>query len=75
MPTITMIIYPVIERIVIYRSRPYTYLYQNTIPAVPMVTFIIITYITHVPARCFGYFKGQTYIPPISSTLPIIIIQ
>ena len=58
MPTITMIINSIIKRTVIYWSWSYSNLYQNTIPPMFPITFIIIAYITHMLTGCSGYSKS-----------------
>ena len=74
-PAFAMITNPVIKWIIVHRPWFYAYLYQYTIPAIPVVTLVIVTHLPHMPAGSLCYFKSQTDIPPITTTSSVIIIQ
>ena len=72
-PISAMEINPVIKRIVVIASRSDTNFNQDTIPF--PIAFIIMADVTHVFAGSPCYFKGQTDITPVASTLSVIVIQ
>ena len=72
-PISAMEINPVIKRIVVMASRSDTNFNQDTIPF--PIAFIIMADVTHVFAGSPCYFKGQTDITPVASTLSVIVIQ
>ena len=74
-PAFAMITNPVIKWIIVHRPWFYAYLYQYTIPSIPVVTLVIVTHLPHMPAGSLCYFKSQTDIPPITTTSSVIIIQ
>ena len=73
-PAFAMITNPVIKWIIVHRPWFYAYLYQYTIPAIPVVTLVIVTHLPHMPAGSLCYFKSQTDISPITTASSVIII-
>ena len=64
-PAFAMITNPVIKWIIVHRPWFYAYLYQYTIPSIPVVMLVIVTHLPHMPAGSLCYFKSQTDIPQL----------
>ena len=74
-PAFAMITNPVIKWIIVHRPWFYAYLYQYTIPAIPVVTLVIVTHLPHMPAGSLCYFKvsirPRACFFPLFSFLPL----
>ena len=50
MPTVTVMMNPVIKMMIMRRAGTQTYFNQDTVPSITAVTLVIVTHIVHLPA-------------------------
>ena len=64
-PAFAMITNPVIKWIIVHRPWFYAYLYQYTIPAIPVVTLVIVTHLPHMPAGSLAISRAKPTFPQL----------
>ena len=70
-----MVMDSVIERGIIHTSRIYADFHKDTVPSVTLIPVVIITDVTHFFSGSPGYFKCNSYIPPVLPTASVVIVQ